>query len=98
MSPGPLRADAGAAGGDLSVASGSSPLISSPNSSTVALSARMILPPKLVTPMPSMPSSVSTCTVTNSRIIPGMGGAPASGSSSGRRTTLALTCWIFNGL
>jgi hypothetical protein len=55
-----------------SVRSGSSPLISSPKSSIAALSARTSLPPNPVTPMPSMPSSVCTCTVKNSRSIPGM--------------------------
>ena len=78
-----------------SIRSGSSPLISSPNSSSAAFSVRMSLPPNVVTPIPSMPSSVRTCTVKNSRSMPGIGGAPTNGSSSGRRTKLILTRWIF---
>ncbi len=94
--PGPAEADAARSlAATRSWHSGSSPLISSPNSSTVAFRARMILPPKPVTPIPSTPSSVSTCTVTYSRIIEAATGAPTSGSSAGRRTTLVLTCWIF---
>jgi hypothetical protein len=53
-----------------SVRSGSSPLISSPKSSSAARSERTSLPPKPVTPMPSMPWSVCTCTVKNSCNIP----------------------------
>ena len=74
---------------------GSSPLISSAKSSTAAFSERTSLLPKPVTPMPSMPSSVNSCTVTNSRCMPGIGGAPTSGSSTGSRTKLVLKLWIF---
>src|SRR5665213_1436570 len=78
-----------------SVRSGSSPTVSAARSSTAALSDRTSLPPNVVMPMPSMPSSVTIWRVTKSRSMPAKGAAPASGSSSGRRTKLTVTLLIF---
>src|ERR1700704_2479674 len=74
---------------------GSSSLISSPKSSTAAFNERTSFPPKPVTPMPSIPSSVMIFTVMNSRCMPGIGGAPTSGSSKGSRTNCVLISLIF---
>src|SRR3970040_2100294 len=42
--------------------------------------------------MPSIPASVPTRSVTNSRVAPGAAGPPASGSSTGTRI---MCVWIF---
>jgi hypothetical protein len=74
---------------------GSSPIVSAPSPSTVALRAPVIGPPKNVRPTPSIPASVPICSATNSRVAPATAGPSASGSSAGSRTIWEWMLEIF---